>query len=413
MSELVGRFGDGLALLLRRWWFVLGCGLLAAGLGYLWSETVAADDGEATSRVGFGPDPEYFDILPNIDRITAYVESDEFRSALGSDDITVEAKPPNGILAFLDLEASGASTDAEAVAAANEAAVLVASHMNSIFGVAEQETRDALNAQLAEVDANLPGLEAERDRLAAIQAETIVLRLEDEAAFARYVAAQDERDTLRIQIEGLVRQRSEAQLDLAGLDRRRPDGAFEVLREATLDNVTDDRPVWPLAGAVGLALGALVVVARDRDLLPIRESADLAELRLGDDVLLIDGSVRSVALLLRRKAALGERVLIAGLGVPTTAIANRIEGLLTTLETPTEVIAGGDSKRRNDVVSLIDGGEVGTSVAEEAVHADGAVLLVGSGRVQPEDLEGPLAELSALGVDVHAVLVTDPAAAEA
>lgn len=412
MSELIGRLGDGLGLLLRRWWFVLGFGLLAAGLAFLLVQTVASAEGEASSRVGFGPNPEYFDILPNIDRITAYVESDTFRSDLSAgSSVSVEAKPPNGILAFIDLEVRGADSNAEAVDVANDAAGLVADHMNSEFGSVDAAARASLEAELAQIGDELPELQAERDRLAEVQAEAVVIRFDDEAAFERYADAEAERNELRTRIDGLVRQRSEAELDLAGLNRRSAP-AFEVLREAVVDEGNEDRPVWPLAGLVGLALGALAVLARDRDLLPIRESADLSTLRTPDDALFIDGSVRSVALLLRRKASVGERILIAGFGVPTSAIAERVEGLLTTLEVPAEVVLPDDPLAHAGVVALIDGGQVGSSLAEEAVSADGAVLVVGSGRVQPDDLDGPLAELSALGVELHAILVTDPVTAE-
>ena len=417
MAELAGRLVDGVKLLARRWWFIIGCGLLAAALGLLWSSTVAADDGEATARVGFGPDPEFFDILPNIDRITSYVESDEFRTDLDAgspaDGVTVDPAPPNGILAFLDLDVSGASSDADAVEVANEAARLVAAHMNSRFGAAGADIRASLDTQLADIGAELPELQAESDRLAAIQAETVNTRFEDEAAFARFAEAESARTQIRTRIDSLLRQRAEAEIDLAELDRARPDGEFEVLREASLADATSDRPVWPIAGAVGLALGALVVLARDRDRLPVRETADLAGLRIGEETLLIDGSVRSVALMLRRKTQAGERVLIAGFGVPTTAIVDRIAGLLKTLEAPAEVAEVDDATTTDDVVVLLDGGEVGSSLAEEAVRADAAVLLVGGGRVQSDELDGPIAELSALGVDLHAVLVVDRADAGA
>ncbi len=414
MSELAARLVDGVGLLLRRWWFVLGCGLLAAALGFLWSETINGDSGEATVRVGFGPDPAYYDILPNVDRVTAFVAGDAFRSELGlrsgSGGPVVEPDPPNGILAFIDLDVRGAESDAEAVEVANRAAALVVDHMNSLANQGSVESRDKLMAQLADIETQLPDLEAERDRLAEVQAELIVLRLEDEAAFERYEDASAARDKIRSEIDGLLRQRTEARLDLADLDRRRPDGEFEVLRTANVEESSSDQPVWPLAGAVGLALGSLVVVARDRDLLPVRESADLTSLRLNEDTLLVDGSVRSVALLLRRKADLGDRVLLAGFGMPTAAIVQRVEGLLGTLETSARVVGVDDSTAGGDAVLLIDGGEVGSSLAEHAVHADAAVLVVAAGEVQADDLSGPIAELSALGVPLHAVLVAEPAA---
>lgn len=414
MAELAGRFFDGVKLLLRRWWFIIGCGLLAAGLGLLWSATIAADDGEATARVGFGPDPEFFDILPNIDRITAYVESDDFRTELEAsspaDGVAVEPMPPNGILAFLDLEASGAATDAEAVEVANQAATLVAAFMNSLFGETEADARATLGAQLSEIEEALPELQAENDRLAAVQAETVVTRFEDEAAFERFADAEAARNEIRVEIDTLLRQRAEADIDLAELDRIRPDGDFEVLREASLDDVESDRPVWPIAGAVGLVLGALVVLARDRHLLPVRESADLDSLRISADTLLIDGSVRSAALMLRRKAQPGDRVLVAGFGVPSAAVVERMAGILQTLEAPATVVTVDDeADPASDEIALIDGGEVGSSVAEEAARADSAVLLVGGGKVQADELDGPVAELAALGVDLHAVLIVDAA----
>ncbi len=373
---------------------------------------MAADDGEATARVGFGPDPEFFDILPNIDRINAYVAGEEFQVALadstGSDGLEVVPNPPNGILAFLDLDVSGAATDAEAVDAANAAAGLVADHMNSLFAASGAAARETLEAQLAFVDAELLALEDERGRLIDVQAARVVTRFEDEVAFQQYGDAGIALDRIRVEIDTLLRQRSEAELDLAGLDRTPPDGGFEVLREATLDDGSADRPVWPIAAVVGAILGALVVLARDRDLLPIRESADLEPLRIGEETLLVDGSVRSVALMLRRKASVGDRILLAGVGMATSDTATRIERLLTTLETPAEVVTPDSAMPLGDVVTLIDGGQVTARVAEEALQADGAVLLVGSGRAQTSDLEGLIAEFSALGVDLHAVLITDP-----
>ncbi len=414
MGELTKRCIDALVLLGRRWWIVLGCALICAGLGWLWTETIAGDGGSASSRVGFGRDPEYFDIVPNIDRIEQYIASAEFASAFAAASdvpgLDIAVDPPNGILAFVDINVSGAASDDEAAAAANAAGALVVEHMNGLFDGDGEQDRLFIEAEILALNDELPALEAESARLLEIEAANSELRFEDEAAFSRYGEANDARNRVKADIDRVVRQRTDAEVDLADLIRNASSANFEVLRPADGTTEGADRPVWPLAAAAGLGIGALMVLARDRNMLPIRESADLDSIDFGHDALLVDGSVKSVALLLRRRVSVRERVVIAGFGLDTQALTERLSALLTTLELPNGVVPF-DEEIEGEYVGLTSGGDIADgTLAEVALRADYAVLAIGRGAVREDELSGPVAELHALGVNVLTVLVVDRAA---
>ncbi|MEE9416354.1 MAG: hypothetical protein V3V01_13815 [Acidimicrobiales bacterium] len=414
MADLGGQFGDAARLIARRWWLVIGLAALAAGLAIAYQAAIASTVGSAEARIGFGIDPEFYDILPNQRRIETYVASEEFATALSAvtGEVEVDVVLPNGIQAFADVRVRHAESDAAALDIADEAARLVVQRMDDYYASGsrdDSDERSALLSKLEELAAEELDLRADEARLRDIQSRTVLVRFEDEGAFGEYEAAATERSSVLQRITAVVIRQGDIERELLDLDRISQPRRFEVLTAAAATSrASSERPLPVIAAVAGAALGLLLALGGDRSNLPIRAATGLERLNLGADTLVAEDSLRPVALLIDRRLDSGQRVAFIGFGIDPAAALSRVHSVLGLLGTAS-VVVDPDAHSAPTEVGLVNGGSGDSGVAEVTRSAHGAVLLVGRGTRRPSKLQPAVSELNALGVELLAVVLVDTA----